>query len=249
MGDVVKGDLIVYVGIGALGLLLACGILGAALARGRGRGAVRWGLLCILFGPLGLIVLACLPKVRRHPVWSAPNARPDRVLPNPALTPAPAPSPTAVRTPVDRQGAGAHQPPSGDGELLRGDAPFDMDLAAEAVDSEEVLLTAPETPVSQAPLTQTPRSALEVGLLESRIPAPEPPPPPPPRSAAAAPAPRPGRAPGVPAGYPSFQVLARRETKIELQCPNCASVFRRPNSLLGKLEKCPECRAVMRIPT
>jgi hypothetical protein len=68
------------------------------------------------------------------------------------------------------------------------------------------------------------------------------------RSTPTTPAPRRLRVAGVPAGYPEFQLLARGDMKIEVRCPNCSSVFRRLNSMRGKLEKCPECRAVMRIP-
>ncbi|MFZ1932645.1 MAG: hypothetical protein WCB27_21075 [Thermoguttaceae bacterium] len=256
MGDIVTGDLVLYVAIGAGGLVLAFGIVGAALARSRGRGTVRWSLFCLLSGPLGLLILVCLPKVRSHPVWRKPNPKPDR----------------ASAVPVDEDDTATSPLPAGDGELRRGDTPFAFEPADEAVDGGERSLperriTRPEAPLPQAPRSalevellepqttapevpppQTPRSTLEVGLPEPRTTAPEAAPPQAPRSTPAAPVPRRGRVPGVPTGYPDFQVLARRETKIELQCPNCSAVFRRPNSLMGRLEKCPECRAVMRIP-
>ncbi len=35
---------------------------------------------------------------------------------------------------------------------------------------------------------------------------------------------------------------------IEVRCPVCGERFRRPDGLAGKLEKCPECRALLRLP-
>ncbi len=72
MGDIVVDDLVLYAVIAGLGLLLACGIVGAALARSRRRLAVTWGLFCLLFGPLGLLLLVCLPKARHRPVCAGP---------------------------------------------------------------------------------------------------------------------------------------------------------------------------------
>jgi hypothetical protein len=36
---------------------------------------------------------------------------------------------------------------------------------------------------------------------------------------------------------------------IEVKCPVCGHEFRRPDGLVGKLEKCPECREVIRMPS
>lgn len=99
---------------------------------------------------------------------------------------------------------------------------------------------APRPPVSDVTLAEAPRSTSAVPAV-TPVQAP--------RSASPTPVPRRARLPGVPAGYPDFQVLARGDTKIEVQCPSCGCVFRRLNSLMGKLEKCPDCRTVMRIPT
>jgi phage FluMu protein Com len=123
------------------------------------------------------------------------------------------------------------------GDALLASAPTEQ-----PIDFAETPLLAPRTPVSDVTLVEAPRST-------SAAPASAVTPAQAPRSASPPPAPRRGRVPGVPTGYPDFQVLARGDTKIEVQCPKCEHVFRRPNSLMGKLEKCPECRAVMRIPT
>ncbi len=227
MGDIVTGDLVLYVAIGAGGLVLAFGIVGAALARSRGRGTVRWSLFCLLSGPLGLLILVCLPKVRSHPVWRKPNPKPDR----------------ASAVPVDEDDTATSPLPAGDGELRRGDTPFAFEPADEAVDGGERSLperriTRPEAPLPQAPRSalevellepqttapevpppQTPRSTLEVGLPEPRTTAPEAAPPQAPRSTPAAPVPRRGRVPGVPTGYPDFQVLRGARQKSNCNVP------------------------------
>jgi hypothetical protein len=256
MGDMVGNDLVLYIGIGALGLLVACGIIGAAVARHRGRGPVKWGLSCLLLGPLGVLVLICLRKVHSHPVWRRQDAEP-----------AGEPDATVSErdTPTLRQ-------PSGNGELRRGSSPLAIEPANQELDSAATNLFERRTTVPEVTPPQAPRGAFEVSLLEPQTTVPdvarpeaaydmsdasllEPPTtvpkvaPQAPPSVPATQAPRRGRVPGAPAGYRDFQVLTRSEKKIELQCPNCTAVFRRPNSLMGKLEKCPECRAVMRIPT
>jgi hypothetical protein len=260
MGDIFADNLVIYVGIGAIGLALAFGIVGAVVARARGRGPVKWGLACFLFVPLGFLVLVCLPKARCHPVWRNADtgraARPDR----------------ESDATVNEKDATTLRPASGNGELQRGRTPLAPQPEDEVIDAATRLLESRATdPEIASP--QSSRSSFDVSLLEPRTPAPEvappqapsstldasllePPtavpsfaPPKAPRSAPAAPTARRTRVPGVPAGYPDFPVLSRGEKKIELQCPNCAAVFRRPNSLMGKLEKCPECRTVMRIPT
>lgn len=35
---------------------------------------------------------------------------------------------------------------------------------------------------------------------------------------------------------------------IQIECPDCGHEFRRPDALAGKLEKCPKCRKVLRVP-
>ena len=227
MGDLVSDNLLfVYVGAGVLGLALVFGIAGAVLARRRGRGAVRWGLLCFIFGLFAIIVLACLPKVRQHPVWSRPGV-------------GPTPEPPAT---VNEKDTTAFRSPSGNGDLQLGDTILASAPAERGIDLDETPLLAPRPPVSDVTLAEAPRSAPAApapAVTSAQAP----------RSASPTPVPRRTRSPGVPAGVPDFQVLTRGDTKIEVQCPNCGCVFRRLNSLVGKLEKCPDCRAVMRIPT
>ena len=227
MGDIVSNNLLfVYVGAGVLGLAFVFCIIGAVLARSRGRGAVRWGLLCLIFGLFAIIVLVCLPRVRRHPVWSRPEVRPTPESPTPA-TVNEEDAPT-LRLTIGQRGSASRRYNSG------------QRAAERAIDLDETPLLAPRPPVSDVTLAETPRSKSAAPAV---TPAQAP------RSASPTPAPRRGRLPGVPAGYPDFQVLARGDTKIEVQCPSCGCVFRRLNSLMGKLEKCPDCRTVMRIPT
>ena len=300
MGDFVKGDLVLYVyaGIAVLGLLnLAFGVVGATLARRRGRSAVVWFLLCFLLNLFAIILLLCLRKVRQHPVWAKPAV---------AVAPARDSSATASErdTPTYRQ-------PSGNGKAGHGSTPFVNEPADQTIVSGEARLSglrpqaanltsveapprasatpvpeftlledpalasttpAPEfmlidepnaasaTPVPEVTLTEedpdsTPAApAAEVTQAENHgstlaTPAAEVTPVEVPRSTPATPAPRRVRAAGVPAGYPEFQLMARGDIKIEVRCPNCSYIFRRLNSMRGKLEKCPECRAVMRIPT
>ncbi len=227
MGDIVSNNLLfVYVGAGVLGLAFVFCIIGAVLARSRGRGAVRWGLLCFIFGLFAIIVLVCLPRVRRHPVWSRPEVGPTLESPTPAT--------------VNEEDAPTLRSPSGNGDLQVGDTILASAPAERAIDLDETPLRAPRPPVSDVTLAEAPRSTSAVPAV-TPVQAP--------RSASPTPVPRRARLPGVPAGYPDFQVLARGDTKIEVQCPSCGCVFRRLNSLMGKLEKCPDCRTVMRIPT
>jgi hypothetical protein len=298
MGDLVKGDLVLYVyaGIAALGLLnLAFGVIGATLARRRGRSAVVWGLLCFIFSLFAVILLLCLRKVHQHPVWARPA--------DAAVAREPAASVSERDTP-------AHRPPSSNGKIRHGSTPFvnepaDQTIAAtgmrlagvrpQALDltqveapprasvtpvpeftlvedpgsvsttpaAEFILVDEPDstpaTPIAEVALEKDPASTPatpvpQVTPSEDRgstlaTPAAEVTPAQIPRSTPATPAPRRLRVAGVPAGYPEFQLMARGDMKIEVRCPNCSYIFRRLNSMRGKLEKCPECRAVMRIPT
>jgi hypothetical protein len=256
--------------IGAGGLMLAFGIMGAAVAKRRGRGPVIWGLISLLFVPLGFLLLICLPKARCHPVW--PKAETD-------ATPE---SNHDSDAEVSEDATPPRRRPSGNGELRHGNNHNSaaMELADHTDDSDvldllESRITTPGTPIDDAP-----QSSFEVGLLESRMTLPDVAPPEPVPSddceanllqpltsppnvalphagslapitatpATPAPAPRRTRLPSAPAGYADFQILMRGEKKLEIQCRNCSAVFRRPNGMKGKLEKCPECRAVMRIP-
>jgi hypothetical protein len=255
MGDIFADNLLIYIGIGTFGVALAFGIIGAVVARGRGRGPVKWGLACFLFLPLGLLVLICLPKARCHPVWRKPETTPDR----------------ETVTTADEEDTPMLRRPSGNGELHHGVTPLAPEPADEVFDAAtrlpESRATDPEivspqasrssfdvsllelrTPVPEVATPAAPSDAYEASLLEPPTAVPNVAPPQAPRTVPAAPAPRRTRMTSVPAGYLDFPVLSRGDKKIELQCPNCAAVFRRPNSLMGKLEKCPECRAVMRIP-
>jgi hypothetical protein len=331
MGDFVKGDLVLYVyaGIAALGLLsLAFGVIGAVLARRRGRSAVVWGLLCFLFSLFAIILLLCLRKVHQHPVWARPadaavaarespataserdtpthrppsgngkaphggtpfasepadqtiastgmrfaGVRPQALDHAPLEAPprasaTPVPEFTLVEDPDNASTTPAAELVLSDemlsdemlsdemlsGEMLSGEMLSGEMLSDEVVSDEPDIASAPEValgkdldstsaaPVRQVTPSENPTSTLATPAAEvkpTQIP----------RSTPATPAPRRVRVAGVPAGYPEFQLMARGDIKIEVRCPNCSYIFRRLNSMRGKLEKCPECRAVMRIPT
>ena len=276
MSDLFAGSdtkLVLYAGIAACGLMVAFGIMGAAVAKRRGRSPVIWGLISLLFVPLGFLLLLCLPKARCHPVWKTAET---------GATPGSNHESVAE---VSEDATPPRRRPSGNGEHRHsnnnnsaGTELADHTDDSDVLDLLESRITTPGTPMNDAP-----QSSFEVSLLEPRmtipdVATPEPVPSdyeasllqPPTASpstlpqvgslapttatpatpvAVAPPAPRRTRLPGTPAGYADFQVLMRGEKKIELQCRNCSAVFRRPNGMKGKLEKCPECRAVMRIPT
>ncbi len=79
-GDFLKSNLVLYAVIAGLGLSLAFGVIGAMLARRRGRSAIVWFLLCFVLNFFGIILLLCLRKVRQHPKWAKPDAAPARVF-------------------------------------------------------------------------------------------------------------------------------------------------------------------------
>ncbi len=43
----------------------ACGVLGAWIATSKGRGGCMWFLLCIVLGPLGVLLAAVVPRSGR----------------------------------------------------------------------------------------------------------------------------------------------------------------------------------------
>lgn len=272
-GSDTKLDLYASIAVG--GLMVAFGILGAAVANRRGRGPVIWGLVSLLFVPVGFLLLICLPKSRCHPVWQK------------AETDATPESDHESVAELSEDATPPRRRPSGNGELRHGNNNNNsagMELADRMDDPEEPDFLESRMTTPDIAITDTPQDSLEVDLLTPRmtiadVAPPEPVPSdneadllqpltappsvlspqagnlapatsPTPATPAAAtpPAPRRGRVPGGPAGCTDFQVRVRGEKKIELQCRNCSAVFRRPNGMRGKLEKCPECRAVMRIP-
>jgi hypothetical protein len=266
--------LALYAIIAAGGLMLAFGIMGAAVAKRRDRGPVKWGLISLLFPPLGFLLLICLPKARCRPVWKT------------AETDATPGSDHESLAKVSEDATPPRRRPSGNGELRHANHnnSAGTELADHTDDSDVLDLLESRITTPGVPMPDTPHSGFEVGLLEPRMAIPDVAPPEPvpsddyeatllqpltappsvalPQAGSLAPAtatpatpaaavpaaPRRTRSPGDPTGYAGFQVLMRGEKKIELQCRNCSAVFRRPNGMKGKLERCPECRAVMRIP-